>query len=697
MAAALPRLRQELAVLPGPAGPDGAPNWTLHDPLSNRYFRLSWPAFEILSRWHLGDAEAVAAAVSEETTLGVDAEDVGALLHFLSRGQLLLPRGGEDVDRLIASHDAARISLFTWLLHHYLFFRLPLLRPDAFLGRALPQVAWLGGSTFRRMTLAALLLGLMLVTRQWDRFVATFVDHVSLTGLVAFGIALGSVKLVHELGHAFTAKHFGCRVPTMGVAFLVMWPMLYTDVNEAWKLTDRRQRLLVGGAGILTELFVAAWATLAWALLPDGTSRAMTFTLAATTWISTLAINLSPFMRFDGYFLAMDAFNQPNLHPRSFALARWRLRELLFDLGEPPPEPLPPRTRAVMIAFAWAVWLYRLVLFLGIALLVYHFFIKVVGIVLFAVEVGWFVLRPILGEIGAWYMRLPAIRAARRGRWLLLAGFVLLLVLAVPWSGRIAAPALLKAESHAGLFAPLPGIVVDITAREGEMVTTGTPLLTLDNPDSRHRLAEIEARIAALRYELSASGFDDEFRARSKSTAEELAAALAEKLALETEIGRLTLEAPITGKVADLSHEVQIGQWITPREPLLSLRAGAVIEAYVAEADLPRLMPGATASFIPEGRGSAIASVVVGIDRASVKTLTEPVLAAQYGGRIAARFDNKGLVPEQAVYRLRLKPRDPVEAAVPLRGEALIDGERRSMLGDALRSAAAILIREWGM
>lgn len=46
------------------------------------------------------------------------------------------------------------------------------------------------------------------------------------------------------------------------------------------------------------------------------------FLLATTTWIWTLAINASPFMRFDGYFLLSDLTGLPNLHERCFALAR---------------------------------------------------------------------------------------------------------------------------------------------------------------------------------------------------------------------------------------------------------------------------------------------------------------------------------------------------------------------------------------
>jgi putative peptide zinc metalloprotease protein len=256
--------------------------------------------------------------------------------------------------------------------------------------------------TFLLLTLAALVLGLAQVVRRWDMFAATLVDTFNWDGLAAYGAALFAVKLLHELGHAFTAKRYGCRVPTMGLAFLVMWPVAYTDTNETWRLTDRLQRLHVACAGIITELMVAAWATLGWVLLPDGAMRSAAFVLATTSWVATLAINASPFMRFDGYFILSDALDLPNLHERSFALARWKLREWLFGLGEDAPEQFGARRQFWLIVFAWATWCYRLVLFVGIAVLVYHFSVKLIGIMLFIVEMLWFVLRPIQRELSAW-------------------------------------------------------------------------------------------------------------------------------------------------------------------------------------------------------------------------------------------------------------------------------------------------------
>mgnify|MGYP003334714572 CR=1 FL=1 len=92
---------------------------------------------------------------------------------------------------------------------------------------------------------------------------ASLVDTFSWEGFASYGLALTAVKVLHELGHAYTCKRYGCRVPAMGLAFLVMWPMAYTDTNESWRLKDNRQRLAVSAAGILTELVVAAWATAA--------------------------------------------------------------------------------------------------------------------------------------------------------------------------------------------------------------------------------------------------------------------------------------------------------------------------------------------------------------------------------------------------------------------------------------------------
>lgn len=122
-----------------------------------------------------------------------------------------------------------------------------------------------------------------------------------------------------------------------GVAFVVMFPMFYTDVSDAWRVRSRTARLLVGSGGMMAELMLAAFALLAWSLLPEGPLRTAAFLLSSATWLTTLAVNLNPLMRFDGYFILSDAWQVDNLQGRAYALCRWRLREALFGYGDPLP------------------------------------------------------------------------------------------------------------------------------------------------------------------------------------------------------------------------------------------------------------------------------------------------------------------------------------------------------------------------
>ncbi|MCR6633054.1 MAG: HlyD family efflux transporter periplasmic adaptor subunit [Magnetospirillum sp.] len=699
MAAAWASLRDELSLHPGPAGGDGWPSWILRDPVRNRFFRIDWPGFEILARWSLGDPLRIAKAVNAETTLTVEPEDVAAMAEMLSRGHLLRAGDARATAMLVQAAQAERPSAFQWLLHHYLFFRVPLVRPDRFLGATAHLVGWLAGRPFRLATIAALLVGLTLLARQWDRFAATLLDTFTLSGAATYAIALVLAKVAHELSHAYTAKRLGCRVPTMGVAFLVLWPVLYTDVNDAWLLPRRRDRLAVGAAGVAAELTLAAWATLAWGLLDDGLARQAAFVLATTTWISSLLINLSPFMRFDGYFLAMDALNLPNLHPRSFALARWRLRELLFGLGEEPPEHFPPATRRGLTAFAVAVWLYRLVLFLGIAVLVYHFFIKLVGIVLFVVEIGWFVLRPVWVELREWRARGPALLHGRRGKLSLMLAAAALAAAFVPWPTAVTAPALLQAEQHVPLYPPVPAQLEAVLVGNGQVVAAGEVLFRLGSPDVAQRRAQAERRILVLQQELGASGFDPALQRRTQSLREELQAALAEKLTAEREIERLTVAAPTAGRVADLAPDIKPGQWLSPKDKLASVLGGgqAALVAYVSEDAIDRLSEEASARFVPTAPGRpSLAATVTAIERTAIRHLDAAPLASLAGGPIAVRSAERALVPEQALYRVRLRVQAPPPAA-ELIGTVHLEAAGHSLFAGLWRRVTGLLVREAGM
>lgn len=699
----LPPLREELALLPGPALAGGQPSHTLHDPVRNLFFQLDWPTFEILRHWHLGRPQAIAAVIAQSSTLQLEPADVEAVIRFLHDNELLqAPLGG-------AAEFAARLrrrkgGLGHWLLHNYLFFRIPLLRPDRWLGRWAGRLDFFYSRQFLWLTLGVLTLGLLQLYRQWGQFSATLLDTISWTGMAAYGAALAGVKLIHELAHAFTAKRFGCRVPTMGLAFLVMWPVAYTDTNEVWKLADRKRRLQVTAAGVLAELTVAIWATLAWAVLPDGALKSVAFVLAALTWISSLAINTSPFMRFDGYFLLSDWLGMPNMHARAFALARWDLRERLFALGELAPEYFPTRRRAGLILFAYATWIYRLIVFLGIAALVYTFFIKAVGIMLFCVEMGWFVLLPFYREFQAWATRWPQLRHSRRARRSSAAALLLAALLMLPWPSRIGTGALLRPVEQLVLYAPPHAQVVALPVPEGGRVKAGATLLQLRSPDLESRRAGTVSRIENLRWQAAASAFDSEQRAHWQVAQQQLATAKAELASIDADGARYAPAAPFDGVLRDLDPDLRPGAWLSGQEVLARLvsERGSLVTAYLDEEEVARVALGDTARFYTDAMsGPVLRLEVVGIDQDASRTLPELELANLHGGPILVREKDGALYPEHAIYRVTLKARDPQQAPAlaqhSWRGKVVIAGAWSVPAWRYLRAALTVFWREAGM
>jgi putative peptide zinc metalloprotease protein len=699
---ALPRLREELDLLTGPALPDGQPSWTLHDPVRNLFFRIDWPTFEVLQRWHLGDLAEMAGDISASTTLHMGPDDVQAVLEFLTAHQLVQPAGAQSARQMAERLALIQGSALKWLLHHYLFFRIPLVKPDAWLGRWLPLARLFLTRVFALMTALALLFGLSHVVRNWDVFSATLADTFNWEGLVSYGLALFAVKLLHELGHAFMAKHFGCRVPTMGIAFLVMWPVAYTDTNETWRLTSRLQRLKVASAGIATELVVAAWATLAWALLPEGALRSAAFVLATTSWIATLAINASPFMRFDGYFILSDALDMPNLHGRSFALARWKLREWLFALGDTPPEHFRPAQARALIAFAWATWLYRLVLFLGIALLVYFYFFKLLGIFLFGVEMVWFIWSPIRSELKVWQQRRSQIAARPRSRVTAAVLLGLVLLCLVPWPGRVTASAVLRPAEIWPVFIAAGARIEKLPFAEGQRVPEGAVITELHVPDLVTRRAALQARLEQQRWQAASSGLDDDSRKRLLVNQDSLSTVRAELAGLEAEQLQFAPRAPFAGRLRDLDPDLHVGQWVSRKEKLgLLVREDGrwLVETWLDEESVQRIKVGDSAVFVTD---SAMATVlrlkVETIDRDASRVLPRGELAANLGGHLLTREKNGQWLPERAVYRVSLAPQQMPEALSDKswRGQLTVNANWEAPAWRYLRQAFAVLVREVG-
>lgn len=699
---ALPSLRQELRIEPGAPLVNGAPSWTLFDPVRHAFFQLGQIEFAIFSRWANGRMhEAAPELIAEGLEAGEANSEIARVVEFSLANNLTIAPLADSVGSFERIRLQGKKAWWRSLVDHYLFFRVPLVRPAAFLERTLPRVAPLWSPLALWFFAALAAVGLLLVSRQWDAFLASFLYFFSWQGLIAYAVGLSAVKVAHELGHAYTATRFGCRVPSMGVSFLVMMPVLYTDTTGAWRLTARRKRLAIDCAGVTAELMIASVATFAWALLPEGMLRSVAFILATTSWVMSLAINLNPFMRFDGYYVLSDLIGVPNLQPRAFALGRWRLRELLFDLGEPVPERLPRPMQRFLVVYAWMTWAYRLVLFIGIALLVYHLFFKLLGIILFVVEMGVFVARPVMSELKEWHSLRDRILASRRGRGLLLGLGALPLLGFVPLDRHVSAPAVMGPIAAVPIVAGDPARVERVLVRNGQRVAAGAPLIELVAPDIDSAAAQARLRIARIETQLARGGADAEDLSARLVLERELAAERDELAGFDRRSARLILRAPIAGIVADLDNQVSPGRWLGGAEVVARIVAPSDydVQAFVREDDIARIADGALARFVPDDPVLASRPAkLTGKSASAIQHMDQPILASTQGGPIAVNEDAaKSLRPREALYRLRFVATPGPGPLRPVRGSISIDARSQSLIGQILGAFARTIRAEASM
>jgi putative peptide zinc metalloprotease protein len=702
----LPALREDLQIMRVGASYSGAPTWVVFDPIRNRFFRITYEMFQVLSSWRIsGTVGNLLKAIDSRFGNRLSMDDIGTIVRMLEHN-LLLVQPTRGAWRALHQKAQPRHSWFMRLIHNYLFFKIPLVRPERFIRHTWPYVAFLFSKVFWFISALVGLAGLYLVSRQWDAFVGTFPFVFSWEGATISILSVVFIKCLHELGHAYVAHRFGCRIPTMGLAFMVMVPLLYTDVSDAWKLKSRWQRLRIDSAGMLVELTVAAYALLAWAFVPDGPMRSAVFVLAATGVVLSLLVNLNPFMRFDGYYILADLLGVENLQPRSFRHMRWRLRELLFRPGYAAPEAFPLRLDVILTAYAIATAIYRVMLYLGIALLVYHFTIKLVGILLFVVEIGFFILRPVIMEVKEWWAMRSDIVTSRR-TYVTASIILLLLVLAfLPISTRISAPAVIYPQQFVRLYPREPGQVEKLDVAVGQRVKAGDVLFVVDAPEVREELGIVDVEIRLARLRLARVGANADDLAQRSIIDSQLRSLLARRQGLEERGAALIVTAPFDGTITEVNPEIQPGQWVGRGEQVAFLSAGmgSIARGYVAGNDSSRLSANASGWFIPDDISLAKSPVTLqSLAETGAQEIDVPQLTSHYHGAIAVHPSaatagkRQRLVPITAQYAVMAKVgADAFAPGRSVQGVLLLDGEGVSLASKAWRRVLMVLFREAG-
>jgi len=699
---ALPPLRDDLQILSSTPTAEGVPTWNIFDPVRHQYFQIGWSAFQLLSQWHLGSGKRLIEVVSSCTTVKVTQRDVMGLVQFLYRHNLTrdAPMGGSK--GLFAQAEQAKQHWLLKLLHNYLFFRIPLFNPDRFLQRTLPMVAPLFTKTALIVVVFLGIVGCIGIVRQWELFANTFLYFFSLQGLTAYVLGLICIKVLHELGHAYTAARYGCQVHTMGIGFLIMVPVLYTDTTDSWKLTSRKQRAAIAAAGTVVELSIAMIATFLWHWCPEGVLKSVLFVLATTSWIMGLFINLNPLLRFDGYYVLSDWLGVPNLQSRGFAFGRWKLREWLFGWGDVPPEELPRSRQRLLTGYAWATWVYRAFMFLGIAVLVYYFFFKVLGIFLFVVEIGWFLAWPVYQEVQVWWKRRVEVVNSWRRRLVGAVVLVILILGLIPLDRMVSIPAVLEARERATIFSPVPARISKVNVQEGDRVEKGDKLVILESPKIEQQIHILEHRIAALEVRVQREAAYQEDRDDHQVLWETIQGERKEMEGLLKIHDQLILRAPFTGLVTDMVSSLHEGRWVNTEFPIVYLinPEEMVVQAYATEEQQARLASGNEGWFYADDPARrARRSRVRDLRQVDESQFALSYLASLYSGPVPVRQDEQGhLKPEASIYRVTLDvDAQGREWNQAVRGMAHVQGESRSVVRQLWEHVAAVFIRESGM
>jgi putative peptide zinc metalloprotease protein len=309
--------------------------WVIKDPVALAYFQLQPEQYCILQ---LLDGtrnleEVRAGLLAEHPYTRPTLADIQSTIVDLHEKRLVRGiRSGQGLVLAEARKKRRRKNLLG-ALRNILYIRLPGWDPETTLRRLLPFVRWMFHPWAVALAILLVASSLTLLAVQFTAFQTRLPEFQQFFGwpnLAYLWLTLAATKIIHELGHGVSCRHYGGECHQIGIIFLVFSPTLYCDVSDSWMLPNKWQRIIIGAAGMYIESIVSAVALFAWWFTQPGLLNHLCLNVFFVSTVTTVIFNLNPLMRYDGYYMLSDLLEIPNLNAKA-----QRLLQETFAWGYP--------------------------------------------------------------------------------------------------------------------------------------------------------------------------------------------------------------------------------------------------------------------------------------------------------------------------------------------------------------------------
>jgi putative peptide zinc metalloprotease protein len=273
----------------------------------------------------------------------------------------------------------------------------------------------------------------------------------------------------------------------------------------------------------------------------------------------------------------------------------------------------------------------------------------------------------------------------------------------LPLQVQIPTQGLLRPAHSYPIVAAVAGRIAVLPGTNGSAVPTGTPILTLEAPDLELKDIQTQQKVLFADWHVGAAGVDAQTMGRLPVLRQELATVTAEATGIVQEMAKLANAAPFDGVVIDLEPDLRTGDWLRRHERVghLIQTDEWIVDAYLAEHTIERIRAGDSAKFFPETAGATAFDLIVDrIDRDASRSIPERILTAAHGGLLLAREKDGVLIPAQSLYKVTFRVTNIDKQSPPQgerRGLVVIYGRPATLLGDFVKTAGALLVRESGM